>query len=145
MSSRNDDDTGLSIKSVALVTVALVCLLTVPFNIAYSQMATTFFVQGTVMQKEFGFIDAASMNNADALAVLTFGYLIGNKLYPWLAKKGIKIETTYKFAIGSFLGALAISWALLVEYMIHSTFWKSAKEHKRKHAKHTQCINSRQS
>lgn len=115
--ANTNDGTGLSILAVGRV-----CLLIVPFNIAYSQMATTFVVQGTVMEKAFGFIDAASMNNADAIAVLIFGYIIGNHVYPYMADNGIKVPTTYKFAFGSFLGVLAISWALLVEYWIHSTY-----------------------
>ncbi len=49
-------------------------------------MATTFIVQGTVMKKAFGWIDAASMNNADAISVAFFGYLIGAIMYPQLAK-----------------------------------------------------------
>jgi dipeptide/tripeptide permease len=114
--SSEDDGTGLSISSVARV-----CLLIVPFNIAYSQMATTFVVQGTVMRK-FYVIDAASMNNADAVSVLAFGYIIGNVLYPWLAEKDYKLMTTHKFALGSALGALAIGWALVIEFWIHSNY-----------------------
>ena len=85
-------------------------------------MATTFIVQGTVMRKAFGFIDAACMNNADAIAVLVFGSLVGNVMYPWCANHGIKIPTTYKFAIGSVLGAAALMWAMMVEMMIHRTY-----------------------
>jgi proton-dependent oligopeptide transporter, POT family len=70
----------------------------------------------------FGLIDAACMNNADAIAVLFFGYVIGSKLYPFLADRGLRIPTSYKFAMGSLLGALAIGWALMVEGMIHASF-----------------------
>lgn len=108
--------------STSLGPVFRISLLTIPFNIAYSQMATTFIVQGTVMEKAFGFIDAASMNNADALSVLFFGYVVGTYLYPTLANRGIKIPTTYKFAFGSFLGVLAIAWAIFMEYKIRTTF-----------------------
>ena len=120
MLASTPDGSGLSISSVGRV-----CLLIIPFNIAYSQMATTFVVQGTVMEKAFGFIDAASMNNADAIAVLIFGYIIGTFVYPWFAQKGIKIPTTYKFAFGSLLGVFAIAWALLVEHWIHSTYHRT--------------------
>ena len=96
--------------------------LIIPFNIAYSQMATTFIVQGTVMRKELNFIDAASMNNADAVSVLFFGYVIGTYFYPLLAARGVKIPTTYKFALGSALGVLAICWAIFMEYKIRSTY-----------------------
>jgi proton-dependent oligopeptide transporter, POT family len=109
-------------SGLSLWSVVKMVMLIVPFCVAYSQMATTFIVQGTVMQKAFGFIDAASMNNADAVAVLFFGYWIGGVLYPLLAKHNIKIPTTYKFALGSAMGSLAILWALFVEYKIHSTF-----------------------
>jgi dipeptide/tripeptide permease len=112
----------------SLMTVLKISLLVIPFNIAYSQMATTFIVQGIVMEKLFGCIDAATMNNADSVAVLVFGYLIGNMLYPTLAKCNIKLATTHKFAIGSALGALAIAWALLVEYKIHSRFAESGEK-----------------
>lgn len=109
-------------ESIPLSVILRVCGLIIPFNIAYSQMATTFIVQGTVMQKAFGWIDAASMNNADAVAVLLFGYLVGGVFYPWCANNNIKIPTTYKFAIGSCLGAAAIAWALMVENMIQRQY-----------------------
>jgi proton-dependent oligopeptide transporter, POT family len=108
-------------NEIALSVIFRVSLLIVPFSIVYSQMSTTFIVQGTVMKKAFGFIDAACMNNADAIAVLVFGHFIGGGLYPWCAARGIKIPTTYKFAIGSAFGAASIAWALMVEYMIQTT------------------------
>jgi POT family proton-dependent oligopeptide transporter len=113
--------------SIGLDMIFRISLLIIPFNIAYSQMATTFIVQGTVMEKAFGWIDAACMNNADAVSVLLFGYLIGSQFYPALANRGIRIPTTYKFAIGSGLGALAIAWALLVEVLIHDRFESTGK------------------
>lgn len=74
-------ETALGANStIGLGTVFRISVLIIPFNIAYSQMATTFIVQGTVMKKAFGFIDAASMNNADAISVLVMGYVIGNVL-----------------------------------------------------------------
>jgi POT family proton-dependent oligopeptide transporter len=109
-------------------TIFMICFLIIPFCIAYSQQATTLIVQGTVMRKAFGWIDAASMNNADAMSVLFFGYLIGNYLYPRLSRNGIKIPTTYKFAIGSALGAIAILCALVVEHKIHSTYQQSQSQ-----------------
>ena len=114
-------------ESFNLGVVLRISLLIIPFNIAYSQMSTTFIVQGTVMEKAFGFIDAACMNNADTVSVLFFGSVIGSHFYPWLQKRGIKIPTTYKFAIGSIFGVLAIGWALVVEGMIHSEFERTGK------------------
>lgn len=115
-------------SNLGLITIFRISMLIIPFNIAYSQMATTFIVQGTVMSKGFGFIDAATMNNADAVSVLLCGHLVGSHLYPALNNRGIKIPTTYKFAIGSTLGALAIAWALLVEYVIHSTYARTGEK-----------------
>lgn len=74
----NGDNTG---PSIDLGSILRISVLVIPFCIAYSQMATTFIVQGTVMEKAFGVVDAACMNNADAIAVLLFGYLVGSKFY----------------------------------------------------------------
>ena len=109
-----------AIPNIPLSSIGRITILIVPFCIAYSQMPTTFIVQGTVMRRAFGFVDAATMNGLDSLSVLVFGYLTGNMLYPWLAERNIKVPTTYKFAIGSSLAALAICWALLVEHWIHA-------------------------
>ena len=114
-------------SSFGLWTILRIGFLIIPFNVAYSQMATTFIVQGTVMKKAFGFIDAASMNNVDALSVLMSGYVIGSMLYPELARRNIKIATTYKFAIGSALGALAIGCALITEHKIHAEYADSGQ------------------
>lgn len=113
---------GTADSTIGLGTIFKITGLIIPFNIAYSQMATTFIIQGTVMKKAFGFLDAASMNNADAISVLLFGWLVANGLYPALARRDIRIPTTHKFAIGSFLGALAIAWALFMEYKIRATY-----------------------
>jgi dipeptide/tripeptide permease len=114
--------------TIGLDVILRISLLIVPFCIAYSQMATTFILQGTVMEKGFGFIDAAMMNNADAVSVLLFGSFIGSVFYPGLAERGIKIPTTYKFAIGSALGALSILWALLMEYCIHTKYERTGEK-----------------
>ncbi len=121
--SPNGDD-----STAGLVTVLRISLLIVPFNIAYSQMATTFIVQGTVMKKAFGFIDAASMNNADAVSVLFFGYIVGTYVYPALSNRGIKIPTTYKFAFGSVLGVLSVGWAIFMEYKIRATYYATGEK-----------------
>ena len=108
--------------SIPLWQIFRISLLIVPFCVGYNQMPTTFIVQGTVMNKAFGFLDVASMNCLDAISVLFFGYVTSSFLYPFLARRGIKIPTTYKFAMGSALGALAILWALYVERMIHQAY-----------------------
>lgn len=85
-------------------------------------MSTTFILQGTVMSKAWGWLDAASMNNADAVAVLVVGHIVGNVLYPYCAQQGWKWPTTYKFALGSLLGVAALAWALVVEAWIHASY-----------------------
>ena len=108
-------------EKVGIGTVALLSSLIIPFSIAYAQMATTFIVQGSVM-KPWGIIDAPMMNNADAISVLAFGYIIGNILYPELNRRQIKIPTTYKFALGTALGAAAVGCAIITDYQIHRVY-----------------------
>lgn len=112
-----------------MLPIAGISALIVPFNVAYSQMATTFKVQGIVMKSALGgYLDAATINNIDAISVLACGYLVGSHLYPALAKRDIRIPTSYKFALGSFCGVLAMSFALLTEYKIHKTYAKNGGE-----------------
>jgi proton-dependent oligopeptide transporter, POT family len=112
---------------IPISAILRISLLVVPFNIVYSQMSTTFIVQGTVMTKAFNFIDAPCMNNADAIAVLIFGHFVGSIMYPYLAYHNIKIPTTYKFAIGSAFGGASILWALVVEYWIVTTYQQTGE------------------
>lgn len=113
-------------SKVGVGTIVILSGLVVPFNVAYAQMATTFIVQGSVMTN-FGVVDAPMMNNADAVSVLAFGYIIGNIIYPALNRRGIKIPTTYKFAIGSALGAMAVGCAILTDYRIHRVYRESGE------------------
>jgi POT family proton-dependent oligopeptide transporter len=108
-------------EKVGVGTVALLSSLIIPFNIAYAQMSTTFIVQGSVM-KSFGLVDAPMMNNADAVSVLAFGYIIGNIIYPALNRRQINLPTTYKFAIGSAFGAAAVGCAIIIDYQIHRVY-----------------------
>jgi proton-dependent oligopeptide transporter, POT family len=109
-------------QNISLFDIFRISLLIVPFCVGYSQMPTTFIVQGTVMANAFGFLNVASLNSLDAISVLVFGSITANYIYPYLAKNGIKIPTTYKFALGSALGALAILWAIFVEHLIHHAY-----------------------
>jgi POT family proton-dependent oligopeptide transporter len=120
--------TSSSKSNSSLLTIFKISALIIPFNIAYSQMATTFIIQGTVMKRAFGWIDAASMNNADAVSVLLFGHLVGSHLYPYLNRHNIKLTTTNKFALGSALGTLAIAWALFLEHKIHKQYELDGKK-----------------
>jgi hypothetical protein len=114
--------------TIPLSTIFRICLLIVPFSVGYNQMPTTFIVQGTVMSNAFGVIDVASMNSLDCISVLCFGYLTATYIYPELNSRGIKLPTTYKFAIGSFLGSCAICWALFVDYLIHYTYAETGEK-----------------
>eukprot|EP00934_Nitzschia_sp_Nitz4_P002750 Nitzschia sp. Nitz4//scaffold146_size56529//29606//31567//NITZ4_006577-RA/size56529-processed-gene-0.32-mRNA-1//1//CDS//3329536638//2740//frame0 len=115
-------------NAIPLSTIFSINILIIPFCVGYSQMPTTFVVQGTVMTKAFGMFDVASMNSLDSLSVLFFGWFTASVLYPALGKRGIKLATTTKFAIGSLLGALAICWALVVEYMIHAAYHDGGRQ-----------------
>mmetsp|Transcript_5519 Transcript_5519/g.10679 ORF Transcript_5519/g.10679 Transcript_5519/m.10679 type:complete len:445 (+) Transcript_5519:193-1527(+) len=114
-------------KETTLFDIFRISMLVVPFNVGYNQMPTTFVVQGSVMAKAFGIFDVASMNSLDPLSVLVFGSITANTIYPYLARRGIKLATTHKFAIGSCLGACAVAWAILVEHKIHSTFERTGE------------------
>lgn len=109
-------------KSTTLFEIFRISVLVVPFSVGYNQMPTTFIVQGSVMSKAFGVIDVATMNSLDTISVLFFGSITANYIFPYFAKRGIKIPTTYKFAIGSLLGACAVAWAIVVEKMIHNHY-----------------------
>uniref|UniRef100_A0A7S0GC59 Major facilitator superfamily (MFS) profile domain-containing protein n=1 Tax=Proboscia inermis TaxID=420281 RepID=A0A7S0GC59_9STRA len=88
-------------------------------------MATTFIIQGTVMQKAFGFVDASEMNNADTLSVLLFGNIITRLILPAFASRGIKVPTNYKFAAGTSLGALAILSSIVIEHNIKKHYFET--------------------
>ena len=118
---QQQQSTNSPADKVGIGTVLLLSSLIIPFNIAYAQMATTFIIQGSVM-KSWGLVDAPMMNNADAISVLAFGYIIGNVLYPELNRRQIKIPTTYKFAIGSAFGAVAVGCAIITDYQIHRVY-----------------------
>lgn len=110
-----------------LAAVVAVTALVVPFNIAYAQMTTTFSTQGMAM-KPIGIINASFMQNADAISVLFFGFIVSTFLYPFLARKGIHIPTSYKFAIGTGCSALSIACAMIVDSQIHSEWTNSQKQ-----------------
>ncbi len=116
------------LKTITLFEIFRIGLCIVPFCVGYNQMPTTFIVQGTVMSNAFGIFDVASMNSLDAISVLLFGTFTAKYFYPYLAKNNIKIPTTYKFAIGSTLGSLAITWAIVVENMIHYTYKQTGEK-----------------
>lgn len=101
-----------------LGSVLMVSALVIPFNVVYAQMGTTFNTQGMAMQTVGGFIDASFMQNADAISVLLFGFLVSTFLYPNLANKGMRIPTAYKFAIGSFFGMCSVVCAVIVDSQI---------------------------
>lgn len=119
---------ALSEKDQAsFIDVAKICMLIVPFNIAYSQCPTTFMVQGAVMKPYLGFIEAPNLDILDSVSVLVSGYFVSTYFYPYLAKRNIKLPTGSKFALGSGFGVLAILWSMLVEHMIHAEYKRSGE------------------
>ena len=110
-----------------LLSVVPVASLTLPFNIAYSQMITVYVVQGSVM-RPLSFIDSSMMINVNAVGVLIAGFFVDRYLFPSLSKRGCQIPFAYKFAIGTALGGLSILSAILVDYWIHSAFNNMGQE-----------------
>lgn len=110
-----------------LLQIIPVCLLILPFNVVYSQMTTVFILQGQAM-KAIGVFDPSMMSNFDAISVLVTGVLTGSYLYPALEKRGFSIPLSYRFAIGSFFGALAIASALIVDAAIASGYINSQSQ-----------------
>ena len=66
------------------------------------------------MQEE-GMVNASLMGNWDAISVLITGFIASKWLYPCLEKRGIHFPYSYRFALGSAFGALAIASALIVD------------------------------
>ncbi len=108
-----------------LAAVVVVTALVVPFNIVYAQMGTTYTTQGMAMQP-IGIIDASWMQNADAISVLFFGFIVSTFFYPFLARKGIRIPTSYKFAFGTFSAFLSAGCALIVNSQMKSN-WEASQ------------------
>jgi proton-dependent oligopeptide transporter, POT family len=110
-----------------LLLVIPISLLTLPFNIAYSQMSTIFILQGVAMQP-LGLLDAALMSSFDPISVLVAGFLVGSVLYPTLSKRGLRIPLTYKFAIGTTLASLSLASAIIVDHSIRTNFQRDGSK-----------------
>ena len=93
--------------------------LTIPFNVAYTQLTGEIITQGMAMAPS-GFLDAPMMNNCVALSVLVFGFLYDTCINPCLVRRGIHVSICHKFAIGSFCGFLSMAAAALIDYGIHA-------------------------
>merc|ERR1711916_76995 len=68
------------------------------------------------------------MQNADAISVLFFGFVVSTYLYPSLARRDIRIPTTYKFAIGTGCAVLSLACAMIVDNQIHSQLANSNEQ-----------------
>ena len=104
-----------------LLMVFPVTLLIVPFNIVYAQMSSVFIIQGQAM-KASGNFDASFMNTFDSIACILSGIVLGSFIYPALAKRGIHIPVTYKFAIGSVFATLAIVSGIIIDKAIKESY-----------------------
>ncbi|EER16664.1 Tripeptide permease tppB, putative [Perkinsus marinus ATCC 50983] len=96
--------------------------LTVPFNMVYNNMATTFLTQGFKMDTNtFGWnMPAAIMQNVDAIAVVVISIVVDKLLYPALRKRGLMPPVLVRYCIGSLLAALSLVAAVIVEYVVSS-------------------------
>lgn len=106
-----------------LCQVIPVACLVLPFNIVYAQITTVFILQGGAM-RSMGLLDASMMSNFDPISVLITGVIVGSFLYPALSSRGIRFPLSYKFAVGTFFGALAIISALCVNKAIQTAYLK---------------------
>ena len=85
-------------------------------------------IQGAVMRPFLGVIEAPSLNILDSLSILAFGFLVSGYLYPFLTRRNMKLDTGMKFAIGSTIGALAMIWSILLEWLIHHKYETSGEQ-----------------
>jgi dipeptide/tripeptide permease len=104
-----------------LLMVFPVTLLIVPFNIVYAQMSSVFIIQGQAM-KASGNFDASFMSTFDAISCILSGIVLGSFIYPTLAKRGIHLPVTYKFAIGSVFATLAIVSGIIIDKAIKESY-----------------------
>jgi dipeptide/tripeptide permease len=96
-----------SIKQLAAIIP--VVSLTLPFNIIYGQMFTTFVTQGRVMARA-DFVDAAWIQNFVPISAIPMGTLLASR------QESLHIST--RFLCGTRCTTLAVIWAFGVEFMI---------------------------
>ncbi|KAF4683738.1 hypothetical protein FOZ60_008656, partial [Perkinsus olseni] len=96
--------------------------LTIPFNMAYNNMTTTFLTQGFKMDRNtFGWnMPAALMQNVDPIAVVLVSLFVDRALFPILRRRGLMPPVLVRYCIGSLLGALALVAAVIVEFAVNS-------------------------
>ncbi|KAF4732480.1 hypothetical protein FOZ63_000262, partial [Perkinsus olseni] len=97
-------------------------VLTIPFNMAYNNMTTTFLTQGFKMDRNtFGWnMPAALMQNVDPIAVVLVSLFVDRALFPILRRRGLMPPVLVRYCIGSLLGALSLVAAVIVEYAVNS-------------------------
>mmetsp|Transcript_58138 Transcript_58138/g.142127 ORF Transcript_58138/g.142127 Transcript_58138/m.142127 type:complete len:242 (-) Transcript_58138:1448-2173(-) len=84
-------------------------------------MSTVFIIQGEAMAS-VGMIDAPIMTNLDPIFVLIMGTIVGSILYPYLSKRDISFPTTYKYALGTTFGMLAMFSSILIDREIKRAY-----------------------
>ena len=67
------------------------------------------------------------MQNFNPIAIIVLGAFISGKLYPYLEKSNKELDISSKFMIGTIFGALAMLWAILVDFMIISKYAKTSQ------------------
>lgn len=114
-----------SIKQLAaIIPITTLC---VPFNIVWGEMMGMIQAQGIVMQN-VGFVDAAWMQNFDAIAVIVCGAVVGSWFYPYYERRtGRRMKLSTKFIIGNTFGTLGIIYALLIDVYVVREFERSGQ------------------
>ncbi|KAF4660834.1 hypothetical protein FOL47_006928 [Perkinsus chesapeaki] len=99
-----------------------ILLVTIPFNMAYNNMTTTFLTQALLMDRDtFGWnMPAAIMQNVDPIGVVIVSVIVDGYLYPKLRQWNMMPSVLVRFCIGSTLGALSLLCATIIEYQIRS-------------------------
>ena len=123
----NEQSSGKVQGFKGLLNIVWISLLLIPFMTAYFQMYTVMVIQGYSM-KSVWLIDEALIQFLDPVSAILVGCFVTSFLYPFLSKRGIKIPTTYKFAIATSLGLLSIGYTSVVDYLIRRSWTENGKD-----------------
>ncbi|PFX24403.1 Solute carrier family 15 member 4 [Stylophora pistillata] len=101
----------------ALLRVVPVFITFIVYFVIFSQMGTTFLIQGTFMRLQFDnfTIPAASLTVFDIVIVLVLAPLMEHGIYPLLERIGIKVTPLRRIGVGFLIAAASMVAAGLVE------------------------------
>ena len=89
-----------------------------PFTIGFIFVYSVTIVQASVIKNQWEWLDRPWFHASIHSFVVIFGYLIGNILYPVLAKHSCRLTTTYRSAIGNIPASFFYGWLWLVDRRI---------------------------